>query len=78
MHTLVTKIDGDVSSGTGPSHEIAKNIASEHAIMGVVARRYEAINDMARKGLKSKDELLLEDETPFELASIAIFKAHIS
>lgn len=74
MHTLITTIDGDTSSGTGPSHEIAKNICSEHAIMGVVARRYDAINDMARKKLKSKEELLLEDETPFELASIAIFK----
>ena len=40
MHTLKVTIDGDVSSGTGPSHEIAKNIAAEHAIMGVVARRY--------------------------------------
>jgi len=74
MHTLKVTIDGDVSSGTGPSHEIAKNIAAEHAIMGVVARRYGAINDMVAKGMKSKEELLLEDETPFELASIAIFK----
>ena len=29
---------------------------------------------MARKGEKTKEELLLEDETPFELASVAIFK----
>ena len=29
---------------------------------------------MVAKGMKSKEELLLEDETPFELASIAIFK----
>ncbi len=29
---------------------------------------------MVNKGLKSKDELLLEDETPFELASMAVFK----
>ena len=36
--------------------------------------RYGAINDMVAKGMKSKEELLLEDETPFELASIAIFK----
>lgn len=74
MHTLVTKIDGDTSSGTGPSHEIAKNICSEHAIMGVVKRRYAAINDIVSKGIKNKEELLLDDETPFELASIAIFK----
>jgi len=74
MHTLVTTIDGDKSSGTGPSHEIAKNICAEHAIMEVVARRYEAIDEMAQKGESSKEDLLLEDETPFELASIAIFK----
>merc|ERR1719411_2342225 len=29
---------------------------------------------MARSGSNSKEELLLEDETPFELASIAIYK----
>lgn len=74
VHTLTVEIDGEKSSGTGPSHDIAKNICSEHAIMGVVARRYEAINEMVTKGLKSKDELLLEDETPFELASMAIYK----
>ena len=74
MHTLVTTIDGDKSSGTGPSHEIAKNICAEHAIMEVVARRYEAIGEMAQKGESSREDLLLEDETPFELASIAIFK----
>jgi len=74
MHTLTTTIDADTSSGTGPSHEIAKNICSEHAIMGVVARRYSAINDIVTKGIKNKEELLLDDETPFELASIAIFK----
>jgi len=74
LHTLITEVDGDRSTGTGPSHEIAKNICSEHAIMGVVSRRYQNINEMASKGLKSKDELMLEDETPFELASIALFK----
>lgn len=74
VHTLTVEIDGEKSSGTGPSHDIAKNICSEHAIMGVVARRYDAINEMVTKGLKSKDELLLEDETPFELASMAIYK----
>lgn len=74
LHTLITDIDGDVSTGTGPSHEIAKNICSEHAIMGVVSRRYHNMNEMADKGVKTKDELMLEDETPFELASIAVFK----
>lgn len=74
MHTLNVTIDGETSSGTGPSHDIAKNICSEHSIMGVVTRRYDAINEMVNKGLKSKDELLLEDETPFELASMAVFK----
>lgn len=74
MHTLITTIDWDTSSGTGPTNQIAKNICAEHAIMGVVARRYEAINDMAHKGIKSKQELMLDDETPFELASVAIFK----
>jgi hypothetical protein len=72
--TLAVTIDGETSSGTGPSHDIAKNICSEHAIMGVVTRRYDAINEMVNKGLKSKDELLLEDETPFELASMAVYK----
>ena len=74
MHTLLTTIDGDKSSGTGPSFDIAKNICSEHAIMTVVAKRYEAMNKTAAEGSKTKEELLIEDETPFELASIAIFK----
>merc|ERR1712200_252773 len=74
VHTLTVEIDGEKSSGTGPSHEIAKNICAEHAIMGVVARRYKAINEIVAKGGKNKEELLLDDETPFELASIAIFK----
>jgi len=74
LHTMITEIDGDTSTGTGPSHEIAKNICAEHAIMGVVSRRYHNISQMAEKGLKTKEELLLEDETPFELASIAVFK----
>ena len=74
MHTLITDIDGDTSTGTGPSHEIAKNICAEHAIMGIVSKRYENMNQMARSGVKNKEEMMLEDETPFELASIAIFK----
>jgi len=74
LHTLITEVAGDTSTGTGPSHEIAKNICSEHAIMGVVSSRYQNMNEMAEKGLKSKEELMLEDETPFELASIAVFK----
>ena len=74
MHTLLTTIDGDKSSGTGPSFDIAKNICSEHAIMNVVAKRYEEMNKTAAEGSKTKEELLMEDETPFELASIAIFK----
>jgi len=74
MHTLVVHIDGETSTGTGPSHDIAKNICAEHAVMGVCTRRYQAINEMVNKGIKSKDELLLEDETPFELASMAIYK----
>merc|ERR1719392_661292 len=69
LHTLITEVDGDTSTGTGPSHEIAKNICSEHAIMGVVSRRYHNMNEMVSKGLKTKDEAMLEDETPFELAS---------
>lgn len=32
------------------------------------------MNEMVSKGLKTKDEAMLEDETPFELASIALFK----
>ena len=32
------------------------------------------MNEMSKKGIKTKEEMLLEDETPFELASIAIFK----
>lgn len=74
MHTLKTTIDGDSSSGTGPSHEIAKNICSENAIMGVVTRRYEAMNKMVAEGIKTKVDLLSEDPTPFELAGVAIFK----
>jgi len=74
LHTLITEVEGDTSTGTGPTHEIAKNICSEHAIMGVVSRRYQNMNDMVSKGLKTKDEAMLEDETPFELASIAVFK----
>lgn len=74
LHTLITDVEGDTSTGTGPSHEIAKNICAEHAIMGVVSRRYHAMSDTAKKGEKTKDELMVEDETPFELASIAIFK----
>jgi len=70
LHTLLTEVEGDTSTGTGPTHEIAKNICAEHAIMGVVSRRYAAIG----QGGRTKDERLLEDETPFELASIAIFK----
>ena len=70
MHTLITEIEGDRSSGTGPTHEIAKNICSEHAIMGVVTKRYEEMRQTGR----SREDLLLEDETPFELASIAMFK----
>jgi len=74
MHTLITEIDGDTSTGTGPSHEIAKNICAEHAIMGIVTKRYENMNQMAAQGVKTKEDMLLEDETPFELASIAVFK----
>jgi len=44
MHTLITEIDGDTSTGTGPSHEIAKNICAEHAIMGIVTKRYDNMN----------------------------------
>ena len=32
------------------------------------------MNKTAAEGSKTKEELLMEDETPFELASIAIFK----
>jgi len=74
MHTLITNIDGDTSTGTGPSHEIAKNICSEHAVMKIVEKRYENMNEMSKKGIKTKEDFLLEDESPFELASIAIFK----
>ena len=74
MHTLLTTIDGDRSSGTGPSFEIAKNICAEHAIMTVVSKRYVALNNLTSEGSKTKEELLMGDETPFELASIAIFK----
>jgi len=74
LHTLITKIEGDTSTGTGPSHEIAKNICAEHAIMGVVSRRYSTMNNIVSSGTKPKEEMMLEDETPFELASIAIFK----
>merc|ERR1719319_892485 len=63
LHTLLTEVEGDTSTGTGPTHEIAKNICAEHAIMGVVSRRYAAIG----QGGRTKDERLLEDETPFEL-----------
>ena len=74
LHTLLTEVEGDTSTGTGPTHEIAKNICAEHAIQGVVSRRYAAINSGATKDGKNREEMLLEDETPFELASIAIFK----
>jgi len=74
LHTLLTEVEGDTSTGTGPTHEIAKNICAEHAIQGVVSRRYSAINSGATKDGKNREEMLLEDETPFELASIAIFK----
>lgn len=74
MHTLITEINGETSTGTGPTHEIAKNICSEHAIMGVVTKRYENMNNQSEKGLKSKEEMMLEDETVFELSSVAIFK----
>ena len=74
LHTLITDVEGDTSTGTGPTHEIAKNICAEHAIMGVVSRRYEKMALTASQGGESKDEMLLVDETPFELASIAIFK----
>jgi len=74
MHTLITDIDGEKSTGTGPSHEIAKNICSEHAIMGIVTKRYENMNSLAARGVKTKENMMLEDETVFELASMAIFK----
>merc|ERR1719292_119715 len=74
LHTLLTEVEGDTSTGTGPTHEIAKNICAEHAIQGVVSRRYAAINSGASKDGKNREEMLLEDETPFELASIAVFK----
>lgn len=74
LHTIMTEVEADTSTGTGPTHEIAKNICAEHAIMGVVSRRYARINATARDWGTSKDEMLTEDETPFELASIAIFK----
>ena len=74
MHSLITNINGETSTGTGPTHEIAKNICSEHAIMSIVSNRYDKMNDLAAKGLKSKEEMMLEDETIFELASVAIFK----
>ena len=70
LHTLLTEVEADTSTGTGPTHEIAKNICAEHAIMGVVSRRYARLEEAGQAG----DELLLEDETPFELASIAVFK----
>merc|ERR1712179_890337 len=41
--------------------------------MGVVTRRYEDIGTKVQAG-RNMDDLLLQDETPFELASIAIFK----
>lgn len=74
LHTLMTEIDGDISTGTGPRYEIAKNICAEHAIQGVVSRRYEGLKKLVESDTKTREELLLEDETPFELASIAIFK----
>merc|ERR1711971_162189 len=63
-----------MGTGTGPSHEIAKNICAEHAIMGIVTKRYDNMNQMVAQGVKTKEDMLLEDETPFELASIAVFK----
>ena len=74
MHTLITDINGETSTGTGPTHEIAKNICSEHAIMSLVTKRYENMNSLAAKGVKTKENMMLEDETVFELASLAIFK----
>ena len=32
------------------------------------------MNEMSKKGIKTKEDFLLEDESPFELASTAIFK----
>merc|ERR1719167_431137 len=60
MHTLITEIDGDTSTGTGPSHEIAKNICSEHAVMSIVSKRYENMKELAEKGIKTKEEMLME------------------
>jgi len=68
-HTLISSIENDNSMGTGSTYEQARDECSESAIMSVILRRYRQIRPE-----KNKEELLLADETPFELASMAIHK----
>jgi len=78
LFTAQCTLDGEVFAGTGPSKQIAKNIAAEHAIQHFFMKKFEESKSKDQKDPETGEPLKpnqMEDETPWaQLASLALFK----
>jgi len=78
LFTAQCNLEGQVFQGTGPSKQIAKNIAAEHAIQHVFMKKFEESKAKEQKDPETGEPLKpnqMEDETPWaQLASLSLFK----
>jgi len=78
LFTAQCEIEGEIFSGTGPSKQIAKNIAAEHGIQHFFLKKFEESKQKDQKDPETGEPLKpnqMEDETPWaQLASLALFK----
>jgi len=78
LFTAQCTLEGEVFAGTGPSKQIAKNIAAEHAIQHFFMKKFEESKAKEQKDPETGEPLKpnqMEDETPWaQLASLALFK----
>jgi len=78
LFTAQCTLEGEVFAGTGPSKQIAKNIAAEHAIQHFFMKKFEESKKKDQKDPETGEPLKpnqMEDETPWaQLASLALFK----
>lgn len=78
LFTAQCTLEGEVFAGTGPSKQIAKNIAAEHAIQHFFMKKFEESKSKDQKDPETGEPLKpnqMEDETPWaQLASLALFK----
>lgn len=78
LFTAQCELEGQVFAGTGPSKQIAKNIAAEHAIQHVFMKKFEESKAKEQKDPETGEPLKpnqMEDETPWaQLASLSLFK----